>query len=425
MPDLVICLLEEVSAVSFFKPRNILILLVITAFAFSSILPGYANTLEDQIYKSQGKLSVIEQNLQSRGKQLEEYQSEEKRIAGELHKLENSLAKLRQEINQLEKDIESTEKEIEIAENELIEAQKQIELKDELLKRRLRAIYEQGDSGYLEVLFHASTFAEFLTRLNDLKIIAENDLKLLEQAYQERLALEEKKQQLEDEKARLLGLKVERLERKEELNSQLAEKEKLIEELQDSIQATEKAIRELEQEASKIEQLIKQLQEEMRRQTAHLVPSGKLLWPLAEYGTSWITSGYGYRTDPITRKQGAFHGAIDIGIPRTRWPASSNYNGNPVYIRAAENGVVSHAGINGSLTYGYGRLVIIDHGIGPDGKGLATVYAHAHTLLVSPGQEVAKGQNIAIVGSTGSSTGPHLHFEVRVNGERQNPMNFF
>ena len=143
MPDLVICLLEEVSAVSFFKPRNILILLVITAFAFSSILPGYANTLEDQIYKSQGKLSVIEQNLQSRGKQLEEYQSEEKRIAGELHKLENSLAKLRQEINQLEKDIESTEKEIEIAENELIEAQKQIELKDELLKRRLRAIYEQ------------------------------------------------------------------------------------------------------------------------------------------------------------------------------------------------------------------------------------------------------------------------------------------
>jgi murein DD-endopeptidase MepM/ murein hydrolase activator NlpD len=335
------------------------------------------------------------------------------------------LANLRQEINQLEKDIEDTENKIEITENELIEAQKQIELKDELLKRRLRAIYERGDSGYLEVLFNASTFAEFLTRLNDLKIIAENDLMLLEQAYQEKLAVEEKKQQLEDEKARLLGLKVERLERREELNSQLAEKEKLIEELQDNIQATEKAIRELEQEASKIEQLIKQLQEEMRRQTAHLVPSGKLLWPLAEYGTHWITSGYGYRTDPITRKSGAFHGAIDIGIPRTRWPASSNYNGNPVYIRAAENGIVSYAGINGSLTYGYGRLVIIDHGMGPDGKGLATVYAHGHTLLVSPGQEVAKGQNIAIVGSTGSSTGPHLHFEVRVDGERQNPMNFF
>ncbi len=407
------------------KPRNICIMLVITAFAFSSILPGYANTLEDQIYKSQGQLSAIEQSLQSRGEQLDEYQSEEKRIAGELHKLENSLAGLRQEINRLEKDIEATENKIEITENELLEAQKQIELKDELLKRRLRAIYEQGDSGYLEVLFSASTFAEFLTRLNDLKIIAENDLLLLEQAYREKLAVEEKKQQLEDEKARLLNLKVESLERREELNSQLAEKEKLMGELQQSIQAAEKAIRELEQEASKIEQLIKQLQEEMRRQTAHLVPSGELLWPLAEYGTYWITSGYGYRTDPITGKQGVFHGGVDIGIPRTRWPASPNYNGNPVYSRAAENGIVIYAGINGSLTYGYGRLIIIDHGLGPDGKGLSTVYAHSHTLLVSVGQEVAKGQNIAVVGSTGSSTGPHLHFEVRVDGERQNPMNFF
>jgi murein DD-endopeptidase MepM/ murein hydrolase activator NlpD len=411
--------------VSFFKSRNILIVLVITAFAFSSILPGYANTLENQINRSQGELSAIEKDLQSRGKQLEEYQSEEKRIQGELYKLENSLAVLRQEINQLEKDIENTENEIEITENELVEAQKEIELKDELLKRRLRAIYEQGESGYLEVLFNASTFSEFLTRLNDLKIIAENDLKLLEQAYQEKLVIEEKKRKLEEEKVRLLDLKVERMERREELNSQLAEKEILVEKLQENIQATEKAIKELEQEAAKIEQLIKKLQEEMRRQTKHLTPSGKLLWPLAEFGTYWITSGYGYRTDPITRQPGAFHGAIDIGIPRTRWPASPNYNGNPVYIRAAENGIVSYADINGSLSYGYGRLVIIDHGVGADGKGLSTVYAHAHTLLVAPGQEVAKGQNIAIVGSTGSSTGPHLHFEVRVDGVRQNPMNFF
>lgn len=409
----------------FLKSRNFFILLVIMCFAFSCIIPGYANTLEERINKSQGDLSRLEQNLQSRGKELDEYQSEEKRIEGELHKLENSLANLRQEINQLEKDIENTENEIEITENELVEAQELIEIKDELLKRRLRAIYEQGDSGYLEVLFNATTFSEFLTRLNDLKIIAENDLKLLEQAYNEKLIVEEKKQQLEEEKARLLDLKVERLNRREELNAQHAEKEKLIEELQENIKATEKAIRELEQEAAKIEQLIKQLQEEMRRQTEHLTPSGDLLWPLAEYGTYWITSGYGYRTDPITRQPGAFHGAVDIGIPRVRWPASPNYNGNPVYIRAAENGVVSYAGINGSLTYGYGRLVIIDHGKRSDGKGLATVYAHCHTILVSPGQEVAKGQNIAVVGSTGSSTGPHLHFEVRVDGERQNPMNFF
>jgi len=204
------------------------------------------------------------------------------------------------------------------------------------------------------------------------------------------------------------------------LNAQQTEREKLLAVVQENIEAEEKAIRELEQEAKKMDALIKQLQEEMRRQTERFTPSGKLLWPLAEYGTSWITSGYGTRVNPITKRAGEFHGAIDIGIPRTRWPGSKNYNGNPVYIRAADNGIVLFAGINGSLSYGYGRLVVIDHG-----GGLATAYAHCHSILVAPGQEVSRGQNIAIVGSTGSSTGPHLHFEVRVNGERKNPMNYF
>jgi murein DD-endopeptidase MepM/ murein hydrolase activator NlpD len=145
---------------------------------------------------------------------------------------------------------------------------------------------------------------------------------------------------------------------------------------------------------------------------------------LAEYGTSWITSGYGTRVSPITRRAGEFHGGVDIGIPRSRWPGSRNYNGNPVYIRAAQDGVVIYAGLNGSLSYGYGRLVIIAHGK-TQGKDLTTLYAHCHTLLVAPGQQVSRGQNIALVGSTGSSTGPHVHFEVRLDGARQNPMGYF
>ncbi|RJX29441.1 MAG: hypothetical protein C4554_00520 [Dethiobacter sp.] len=402
------------------KSRNILTLLTILFLVSAFILPGYASPLEQKIRQTQQELSSIQKRLEDRGKQLAESQNEEKRLEGDLMKLERSLSLLRRDLNELEKTIKETEQNIEITEQQLADAEEQVELRDNLLRKRLRAIYEKGETGYLDVLFDAYSFAEFLTRLNDLKLIAENDLKLLEESFAERAAIQEKKDKLEEEKERLLNLKVERLNRREELNKQQAEREALLDTVQKNIEAQEKAVRELEQEAQKIETIIKQLQEEMRRQTERFTPSGKLLWPLAEYGTSWITSGYGPRVHPITKRPGEFHGGIDIGIPRTRWPGSSSYNGNPVYIRAADNGIVIYAGISGSLTYGYGRVVIVDHG-----KGLATVYAHCHTILVAPGQEVARGQHIAIVGSTGSSTGPHLHFEVRINGERQSPMGYF
>lgn len=387
------------------------------------MLPAYANQtdkLQERILQSQQEQAKIQRDLDARKGQLEEYQSEEKRLLAELNTLEKSLAKYRRELDKLEKDINETQSLIEITEAELAEAERQIQERDEFLKMRLRAIYEKGDAGYLEVLFQTASFAEFTTRLNDLKLIAENDFLILEQAYAERQKIQEKKESLEKEKENLLSLKVERLKKRDELNKQIAEREKLMEDVQKSIDAQERAIQELEQEAGKVTNLIKQLQEEMRSLTGHLTPSGKLLWPLAEYGKSWITSNYGYRTHPITKKARSFHGGVDIGISRTRWPGSSSYNGNPVYIRAADNGIVLFAGINGSLSSGYGRMVILSHG-----SELATVYAHCHTLLVSAGQEVSQGQPIAIVGSTGSSTGPHLHFEVRVNGDRKNPMSYF
>jgi murein DD-endopeptidase MepM/ murein hydrolase activator NlpD len=411
--------------VYFPKLRNLLILLIIIVFSTSCLLTGYASPLQQTIKNTENELSRIQQTLDGRGKILAEYQNEEKKLEAELSQLERSLAALRRELTELEAHIVETEANIHTTEQELAEAERHIEHKDDLLRRRIRAIYEKGETGYLEVLFNAYSFAEFLTRLNDLTIIAENDYKLLEEAYLERLVIQEAKDKLEEERTALLDLKVQRLNRREDINKQLAEKDRLLDDLQKNIDAAEKAIKELENEAKKVEDMIKRLQEELRRQTERFSTSGKLLWPVAEYGSSWITSGYGTRINPITRQPGQFHGAIDIGIPRTRWPASSNYNGNPVYIRAAEDGVVIFAGISGSLTYGYGRLVIISHGKGPGGKEIATVYAHCHTLLVAPKQEVKRGQNIAIIGSTGSSTGPHVHFEVRVDGVRQNPMNFF
>lgn len=404
----------------FWKTRQFLILILGGILGLMFILPGYASPLEQRIRDSEQELSNIQENLHSRGRELAECQSEEKKMEKELQGLKADILHLQQAMGQLETNIEETEANIVTAEQELAEAEAYLQLRDELLQKRLRAISENGDTSYLDVLFSAYSFAEFLTRLNDLKLIAENDLNLLELAYQERAVVQEKKEKLEMERAHLFDLKVEMLGRREELDHKFAQQEALLKELQEATEKLEKAIEELEREAAKIEQEVKRLQDEYRKQTAQFTPSGKLLWPLAEYGTSWITSPYGYRTHPITRQKDVFHGGVDIGIPRSRWPGSATYNGNPVYIRAADNGIVIYAGLNGSLTYGYGRVVILDHG-----QETATLYAHCHSLLVAPGQIVDRGQPIAIVGSTGSSTGPHIHFEVRVDGIRQNPMNFF
>lgn len=409
------------------KGRSYVCLVLLLVLGAMSILPGDALSLEEEIDRSEEELSRIEEQLESRQEQLTEYHSEEERLVGELRQLEKSLSDLRRELEQLERDIEDTEDKIAITEDELAEAEAEVEHRDELLSRRLRAIYEQGDNGngYLEVVFNAVSFAEFITRLNDLQIIAENDLDLLEEAFVARNAVQEKKEELEAQKDNLLALRVERMERREELRGQLARQEQLREEVREAIAAQERAIEELEQEAQKVGEEIKRLQEEMESRTEHLVPSGDLLWPLAEYGTSYITSGYGPRTHPITGRAGVFHGGVDIGIPRTRWPGSSSYNGNPVHLRAADHGIVIFAGISGSLNHGYGRMVIVDHGQTTDGRGIATVYAHCHNILVNEGQEVSRGEPLAIVGSTGSSTGPHVHFEVRIDGVRENPMNFF
>ena len=403
---------------SFFKGALVLILFL------TMIVPVYASStqsvLEQKILQSQQEQNQLQRTINARNAQLAEFQSEERRLLNRLNDLERNLTANKRELERLEQSIAETEEYIAITEKELEDAEKEVQKRDEFLKMRLRAIYERGETVYLEVLFQTASFAEFSSRLNDLKLVAENDFLILEEAYAERVAIQEKKEGLEKERENLLELKVERLKNQDIISKQVAEQEILMDEVQGAIEAQERAIRELEQEAGKVEKLIKQLQEEMRQLTNQFTTTGKLLWPLADYGRSAITSDYGYRTHPITKKPSVFHGGIDIGISRTRWPGSSTYNGNPVNIRAADDGIVLFAGVNS----GYGNMVIVSHGRGPDGKEITTVYAHCHSFLVSAGQQVSRGQSLAIVGSTGSSTGPHVHFEVRIDGERTNPLGY-
>ncbi|MGI6097157.1 MAG: murein hydrolase activator EnvC family protein [Dethiobacteria bacterium] len=404
-------------------------ILTITAL-MATVFTAYASPLEER----QQEHEELQNKIESQQGELEAMQKHEKELLSELRRLEGQIKQIEQELNELNNRIANTEQEIAVTEEELAEAEEQLAYKKDLLKRRLRAIYEHGNVSYLEVLFEASSFGDFLTKLNNLKIIADNDFQLLCKVEEEKKIVEAKKLQLEEQRSELLTMRRDSLLKKEKLEETRIKQEQVLAALQEEINKQEEAIAALEQEAKKLEGIIAALMAEMRQPPSR---SGKgLIWPTADFQRGWITSGYGYRTNPITGARGSWHGAIDIGIPYPRWPASASYNGNPVYIRAVDNGIVAFSGWQvgpGQLRglpieeddrvpsstqwwknggFGYGRLVVIHHG-----EGLATVYGHVYKRLVNTGDYVTQGQPIAIVGSTGWSTGPHLHFEVRKSSD--------
>lgn len=384
-----------------------LVLFLVFLVLAAGIFPAFAN----QIDEKKGELGAVKEDLKSVKDELKDTKAKESTIQRDIRLLENDIHKVQAEIRSLGQKVSTTENEIAETEAELADAEERIDEMDKLLAVRLRAIYENGQVSYLDVLFASASFTEFLTRYNDLQLIIAEDKELLTRFQSEREQILAMKEQLEGRRQDLLALRRDNLAKSQELEGKTKERARLLVAVRSEIDAQEDAIKKLEAEAKKIENMIKQLQ---AAQTGY-VGTGKYNWPVADYGPSWITSGYGYRIHPITRRPGTFHGGVDIGIPHSRWAGSRSFSGNPAAVVAADTGT-AHVYRMGS---GYGNLIIIDHG-----GGIATVYAHLHKFLVTDKQKVVRGQAIAHVGSTGASTGPHLHFEVRINGERKNPLNY-
>ncbi|NLM52121.1 MAG: peptidoglycan DD-metalloendopeptidase family protein [Firmicutes bacterium] len=389
--------------------RKVFIMLLVAVLLCLNIFPVLANTIDEK----KQELDKINQNIQQRKKELAQNKQEQEKILREIKLLEKEIAVVEAEIRSLNNKITDTENKIAQAEADLQEAEENMAKMDEILSVRLRAIHEHGQVNYLEVLFNSTSFADFLSRFHDLQQIIQQDKELLLQCKQERERIVALKADLEEHRQELLTLRRDSLNKRQEKELKHAQQKNLVAALQEAYEQTNREISKLEEKAAEVTEIIKRLQEQQKNTASR--GTGTLTWPVPEYGRSWITSGYGYRRDPITGRQGVFHGGIDIGIPHSRWPGSASYKGNPVNIVAADAGI--------AYTYkmgsGYGNLVIVDHG-----GGVATVYGHTHSFLVANGQPVAQGQPIAIVGSTGYSTGPHLHFEVRINGQRVNPLSY-
>ncbi len=294
------------------------------------------------------------------------------------------------------KELNATETRIDENEDKLKVLNKDFAVKRDQLAKRVRDIYINGQINYLDVLFGAKDFQDFFTRMDLLKRVIQQDYDLVQVVFAEKTAIETSQKELEKDKTAKEKLVASAADRKKEVEKKQAAKQAIIDKMETDRATQERIINENLAASKEVEQMIRN----SRYQPASpaLSGGGALNWPLG----GPITSPFGWRVHPITGAS-RFHSGIDIG---------GDYGDT---IHAAGAGIVSYAG----WISGYGYAVIIDHG-----GGISTLYGHNQALLVSEGQSVSQGQAIAECGSTGNSTGPHCHFEVRVDGEPVDPMGY-
>ena len=296
----------------------------------------------------------------------------------------------------VKKELDATEARIDENEDKLKVLNKDFVVKRDQLAKRVRDIYINGQINYLDVLFGAKDFQDFFTRMDLLKRVIQQDYDLVQVVFAEKTAIETSQKELEKDKTAKEKLVASAADRKKEAEKKQAAKQAIIDKMETDRATQERIINENLAASKEVEQMIRN----SRYQPASpaLSGGGALNWPLG----GPITSPFGWRVHPITGAS-RFHSGIDIG---------GDYGDT---IHAAGAGIVSYAG----WISGYGYAVIIDHG-----GGISTLYGHNQALLVSEGQSVSQGQAIAECGSTGNSTGPHCHFEVRVDGEPVDPMGY-
>lgn len=374
----------------------------------------YASTTLDSLNSSKEKEKELEQRLESVNRNLKQLQAQKQDIQSYMNELDRQMEQLAQKIADIQAAIDAKTMEIMVAEAELRDAQQAEIDQYEAMKLRIQFMYEHGEEDYLSVLFSAESLPDLLNKAEYVNKITEYDRNMLDSyiAITEQIA--QAKDQLEADKAEVQSLKVEAELELETVNAYLAEKEVQMEALMANEQSYKDQQAKIEEDKAALEETIaaleKQYEDEQRLLMANatatveaLYAKQLLLWPCP--GVYRITSHFQYnRLDPVTGAYYADHKGTDIGAS----------TGTPVIAAAA--GIVSAAGNSISM----GNYVVISHG-----DGITTRYYHNSKLAVSQGDVVTAGQTISYVGSTGWSTGPHLHFEVRVNGTPVDPMQFY
>ena len=376
---------------------GILVIALLSSMIVSSLV--YAGAAEDAD-ELQDKLSSLEDEKAAVKERIAELTKQADDVEATRAALQSEIDLTKEEIATVEAYIERLQQQIDVKTTELEAAEEALEQKEEEFALTVRTTYEQGDSSYLQVLLNSTSFSDLLSRMEIITAIMEDNKKTVAEYTAAKEDIEQKKEELQatqdsqKDYQENLSYKVDELAASEAEQAALAE----------SIEAYKA---ESEAEYDRISSEMQEVSSQIAALSAQAaaaggVPySGTFVWPTPSCTTT--SSAYGYRVHPIygTVK---FHAGEDI-------PASYGAE-----ILAAASGTVTTAG----WVSGYGNYTVIDHG-----GGTMTAYGHQSSIIVSVGQYVEQGQVIGYVGSTGNSTGPHLHFEVYQNGSTVDPKSFF
>ncbi len=348
----------------------------------------YAQTVQEKINNA-GK------EKQAALDKIKAAEAEQKDIAAESEILDIEIGMVQDEINAIDVIIDEADAEIQLKEEEIARREEEINLQNDAFKQVLRSMDETSTSSYLELLLSSKSFSEFLVHVETINEITRHDTAIIDEMIDLKNSVEAAKAVIEARKSEQEEVRAIASSKKSTLQAKLNEKEKLTKKLEQDIESYKKVYEKARQEE---ESLKASLSSSLSTSTNSKYTGGKFCWPAPSY--TRISSPYGYRFHPIY-KTNKFHSGVDLAAP-----GGTN-------ILAAADGTVKMSGWNG----GYGNCVIIDHG-----GGITTLYGHASRNLVVKGQKVTKGQVIAKVGTTGNSTGNHLHFEVLINGKTTDPM---
>lgn len=363
----------------------------------TSALPSRADSLGDNIGKQQ---NIQNQKDQAQGK-LNKLTYTSDKMKDQLAQLETQISSAQAALEQKKVAYIQAQNQVTLAQQELERKEKELEDRRTALGKRARGIYENGQINQLELLFQSSDLGDFISRMEYLSKLVENDRQLLAGIEAQKLQINEKKNALQGKRDQAKKLEGEAAAVKAELEGKKSQQKQALDQ---NLKAQQEAFEELdrlEAESKALAEKIRKLQAAQSGKGSGSLNGTISVWPLP--GHYEISSPFGWRTHPITGKR-SLHTGTDI-------VAST---GTTIY--AAGAGVVIVAGWNTA----YGNMTIIDHG-----SGISTLYGHQSRLDVSEGQTVEANQAIGAVGSTGWSTGAHLHFEVRVGGNPTDPLQYF
>lgn len=383
-------------------PTNNVMKRLVFTLAAAGILVLGAVAQSSTVRTKQSKLSSIEKQAQALRNKLSEATKDRKNIGLEIQKVDTFAAEMAQAIEDTEGQLRENKAEQEELRKELDLAGAKMTSSKEKVIARIRSMYIQGDASPALVLIGARSPAEFASRKAYLQMIADYDKRIFEDHRALKAQVSNAKQKQDVVVAKIEDLRAKQIEERQRLEKARAEKKAIMAQLKKDEAAIERRLNEMDRESSRLESEIAAYQGRSSRtsSSSYVKPTGgKMLRPVSG---GRMSSRFGMRVHPISRRR-RMHSGMDIAAP----------TGTP--IRAAKAGRVISAGWRG----GYGYTVVIDHG-----GGVSTLYGHCSRLYVSGGQRVSQGHRIAAVGSTGNSTGPHLHWEVRINGRAVNPANY-